>query len=160
MQHDQHSFEPCWDSPELEPIIFELANGHSVRIEARLWSRWRTLEEWVSEIRPEPYFAIRLYSTEGQLPKRMVWMEEFCEETDFQEHDFESIWQWLVLLCTSREVFDFDDFPGFLDHVTDTIIQFSTAEPDAVQYIERLSEFTDPDAFDRSDDSLYNDQNE
>jgi hypothetical protein len=161
MPHDQHSFDlsPS-DPPELEPIICQLANGHAVRIEAGYWSRWRTLEEWVSETRPEPYFAIRVYCTEDMLPQRMVWVEEFCEETEFQLHDFDNIWQWLGDLCKSREVFAFDDLTEFLDHVSDAIIQFSTAEPDAVEHIERLSEFTDPDAFDRSDDSLYNDQNE
>jgi len=161
MQHEEHSFElPPSDPHELEAIVCQLANGHAIKIAAGLWSRWRTQEERVAGITPEPYFAIRVYCTEDTLPKRMAWVEEFCEETDFHLRDFEKIWQWLGDLCQSREVFAFDDLTEFLDHVSDSIIQFTTAEPDAVEHIEHLPEITNPEAFDKVDDSLYNDQND
>ena len=148
------------ETPELEPIRFELANGHAIKIAAGLWSRWRTLEEWAAGIRPEPYFAIRIYCTENVLPKRLAWVEEYCEETDFPRDNFDEIWQWLTELCKSREVFEFDDFREFLDHVSDGIIQVSTPDPDAVEHLKHLPEITDPEAFDKVDDSVFNDQND
>jgi hypothetical protein len=146
--------------PERDPIVCELANGHTVKIVAALWSRWRTYEEWSAGVRPEPYFAIRIYCTETTLPKRLAWIEEYTEEADFPVSNFDEIWQWLTELCASREVFDFDDFREFMDHVSDGIIRFSTPEPDAVEHIEHLAELTDPEAFDKVDDSVFNDQND
>jgi hypothetical protein len=161
MQDDENSSELPPSAPhDFEAIVCELANGHSIKIAAALWSRWRTYEEWAANVKPEPYFAIRIYSTEDTLPKRMVWVEEFCEETDFHIHAFEKIWQWLGELCKSREIFVFDDLNEFLDHVSDGIIQYSTAESDAVEHIKHLPEITDPEAFDKVDDSLFNDQND
>jgi hypothetical protein len=146
--------------PERDPIVCELANGHTVKIVAALWSRWRTHEEWSAGIRPEPYFAIRFYCTETTLPKRLVWIEEFVEDADFFATNFEEIWQWFTELCASRAIFAFDDFYEFLDYVSEGVIQFSTPEPDAVEHIKHLSEITDPEAFDKVDDSMFNDQNE
>ncbi|MGH7979014.1 MAG: hypothetical protein ACREE6_06525, partial [Limisphaerales bacterium] len=85
MLHDgqhSHEYEPP-DTNELEPIACQLANGHDLKIVARMWSRWRTYEEWVAGYTPEPYFAIRVYCTEGTLPKRLIWVEEYSGETDF-----------------------------------------------------------------------------
>ena len=161
MRHDEHSSgSPAADSPDREPIVCQLANGHAIKIAAAHWSRSRSYEDWASGLRPEPYFAIRIYCTENTLPKRLAWIEEFCEETDFPLHDFDSIWSWLTEFCKSREVFAFDDLCEFLDHVTDRIIQLSTPEFDAVEHLKHFSESTDPEDFYNPDDSIYTDQNQ
>jgi hypothetical protein len=161
VQHEENDLaQPDAEPYTLDAIACQLANGHAVKLAAGLWSRWRTHEEWVSGITPEPYFAIRVYCTEDTLPKRMVWAEEFCVETDFHLRDFEKIWQWLGELCQSRQVFEFDDLTGFLDHLCDELIRFSTAESDAVEHIKHLPEISDPEAFDKVDDSVFNDQND
>jgi hypothetical protein len=162
MLHDDQHFheqEPA-DTQELEPIVCELANGHDIKIQAQLWSRWRTYEEWVSGIKPEPYFAIRVYCTENSLPKRMVWVEEYCAESDFPKDYFDEIWQWLINLCGGREIFDFDDLDEFLDHLSDAILQFTMLESDAVEHFKHLPEISKPEDFDKVDDSDFNDQNE
>lgn len=146
--------------PEHDTISCELANGHALKIAAGLWSRWRTYEEWVSGIHPEPYFAIRIYCTENTLPKRHTWVEEYCEDTDFPRCNFDEIWEWLTKLCTSRELFQFDELGEFLDYVTDGLLHFAATEPDAVEHIRRLPEITAPESFDKVDDSIFNDQND
>ena len=161
MRDDENAFVlPFLELPEFEPLCCTLANGHTIKIAAGLWSRWRTYEEWSSGFRPEPYFAIRFYCTEDTLPKRLAWVEEFCEKAEFPLCNFDQIWEWLANLCASRELFEFDDFPQFLDHVSEGIIRFSAVEPDAVEHIEHLPEITDPEAFDKVDDSIFNDQND
>jgi len=162
MFHDDqyfYEYEPP-DTNELEPIACQLANGHDLKIVARMWSRWRTYEEWAAGITPEPYFAIRVYCTEGRLPRRLVWVEEYCSETDFPEDYFDEIWQWLVQLCQGREVFVFDELNEFLDHLSDAILRFTMLEADAVEHFKHLPEISDPEAFDKVDDSAFNDQND
>jgi len=162
MLHDDKYFyedEPA-DAHELEPIICQLANGHDIKIQARLWSRWRTYEEWISGVKPDPYFAIRIYSTQDTLPKRLAWVEEFCAETDFPHDYFDEIWQWLSNLCGGREVFDFDELNEFLDHLSDNILQFAMLESDAVEHFKHLPELFNPEAFDKVDDSAFNDQDD
>jgi len=162
MFHDDQHFheDESPDADDLERIDCQLANGHTLKIVARMWSRWRTYGEWVAGYTPEPYFAIRVYCTEGTLPKRLVWVEEYCAGTDFPQDYFDEIWQWLAELCQGREVFDFDELDEFLDHLSDAVMEFTMLESDAVEHFEHLAELTDPDAFDKVDDSVFNDQND
>ena len=57
-------------------------------------------------------------------------------------------------------MFAFDDFYEFVDHVSDGINDYATPEADAVEHFEHLPEVNDPEAFDKYDDSLYNDQDD
>jgi hypothetical protein len=160
MHEDDSAFKlPPPQPPEFEPIVFKLANGHDVKIVARVWPAWRSYEEWAAGVWPDPYFGIRIYCTEGSLPKRLVWIEEFREHRDFNLTSAHSIWHWLTELTASRMVFDFDDFREFLDHVTEGIAHLSTHEHDAVEHFEELPRLTAPDWFDRIDDSVFNDHN-
>ncbi|MFN7139507.1 MAG: hypothetical protein ACK4UN_09220, partial [Limisphaerales bacterium] len=62
MRDEEFNFDlPPSEFSESQVISCELANGHTVKIVAADWSRWRTYEEWASNIRPEPYFALRIY---------------------------------------------------------------------------------------------------
>ena len=161
MLADEHSSEEsALNQPEMDPIFCQLANGHAIKIEAAHWSRWRTYEDWASRFRPEPYFAIRIYCTEDTLPKRLVRVEEYCEGTDFMFLDFDGIWVWLQTFCESRDVYSFDAFSEFQDFISDQIIELSTPDSDVVEHLKHLPEITDPNAFDKVDDSIYNDQNE
>lgn len=161
MQNDGEQVEE-WNSvlPETQPIVCQLANGHAIKIAAGLWSRWRTYEEWAFRLTPQPYFAIRIYCTEDTLPKRLAWVEEFCEESDFSGHAFDEIWQWLAELSNGRAIFDFDSVHELLDYISDGIIELSVSDVDAVDHLRRLPQISDPDAFDKVDDSIFNDQND
>jgi hypothetical protein len=146
--------------PDVEPIECELANGHAVKIEARLWQRVANIEDWAAGILPEPYFAIRLYCTEGTLPRRLAWLDEFRNEADFALVDFPGIWEAIEQLTSSRQFYDFDSFWEFAEHLGDLMQQYLSIEVDAVEHYADLPLLTAPQWFDRYDDSVYNDQND
>lgn len=161
MQDDEHAFSlPQSELPELEPICCDLANGHAVKIEARLWPQWRSFEEWAAGVWPEPYFGIRIYCTQDTLPKRLSWVEEFRDGLDFDVRRIHEIWQWLNELTRCRTVFEFDGFDDFVHHVSEGLADISSHEMDATEHYEQLPGLTAPQWFDHIDDSIFNDQND
>jgi hypothetical protein len=48
----------------------------------------------------------------------------------------------------------------FIEELAETLAEFSDAGQDAVEHIEHIPEITDPEAFDKVDDSMFNDQND
>lgn len=151
---------PPPDLPELEPICFELANGHTVKIEARFWPGWQYYEDWISGLRPEPYFAIRVYCTQDTLPKRLTRVEEFRGDIDFCLTSIWDIWLWIGEFTSGRGMFDFDSFEDFSQYLSESIARLSANEPDADEHYRQLSQLTAPQWFDRIDDSIFNDQND
>ena len=139
--------------------MFELANGHELKIAAADW-QWLTVEDIVSGNSIEPYLSICVYSNADTWPTRMADLEEFCAGTDFSRRDFEEIWSWLVEFCASRAVYEFDDVSEFIDFLADEISQRATTTGDAVEHYRQLPHVCQPEAFDKVDDSIYNDQNE
>jgi hypothetical protein len=59
-----------------------------------------------------------------------------------------------------RRLAEFDTLAEFIDDLAEEMNNLSDEGEDAVEHIDRLPEITDPKAFDREDDSIYNDQNE
>jgi hypothetical protein len=160
MEDIENSFLPPDSEPtEPEAICFELANGHNVKLHAKVWPG-QDYEDWISNNPTAPYFAIRIYSTENTNPRRLAYVDEFCEGADFAQHDFEEIWQWLTEFCRSRDVYEFDELEEFIDHVADSLVERFTSDMDAVDHIKHLPEICSPEAFDKVDDSIFNDQND
>ena len=161
MFDDEQPFHlPPPELPDLEPISCELANGHTLKLAARLWQRWRTYEDWIADVWPEPYFAIRLYCTENALPKRLVWTEEFREQLDFDAGRIPEIWQWLEEFTASRAIFNYDTLDEFVEELAERLAQFSAGGEDTVEHLQELPWLSAPDWFDRVDDSVFTDQND
>jgi hypothetical protein len=139
-----------------EPIVCELANGNSIKIEGGVWANRRT----ITDFPPSPCVSIRIYCTEDTLPMRLACVAEYIEGEDFPSFCTEAIWQWLSQFCGGREIFDFDCLDEFLEHVEEAITDIATPEPDAVEHIKDLPKLSWPECFDQVDDSIYNDQND
>ena len=143
-----------------EPFEFQLANGNSVRVVfAQFWERIR-YQDWRQGARPTQYCAIKIYSTEDVLPRKMVIHCEFRNGTDFAFSAVPGLWDWLDDLVTSRRVAQFDTLSEFIDDFAEEMNRLCDAGEDAVEHVEHLPEFTEPDAFDKVDDSIFNDQND
>jgi hypothetical protein len=101
-----------------------------------------------------------MYCTEGTLPMRLACVAEYIECEDFPSCCTESIWQWLGMFCSGREVFEFDCLDEFLEHVEEVITDMAISQPDAVEHIRNLPELSWPECFDQVDDSICNDQDD
>ena len=141
-----------------DPCEFQLANGNNVKIVfAKFWERIR-YQDWREGARPAQYFAIKVYSTEDILPRRMAIHCEFRSGLDFALVAVPRVWEWLGGLLENRGHLKFDDVDAFIAELAENIEAFSDAGEDAVEHIQHLPEITDPEAFDKVDDSVFNDQ--
>lgn len=147
------------DLSEFEPVEFELCNGNQVKVAVGpFWDRLTDEDRRVG-VKPSQYLAIRVYSTEDVLPRSLALQWEFRGGAEFSVETIPKVWLWLRVLVESREYRDFDWFEDFLAAFGEQI-SYLSGEEDAVEHIERLSEVVRPEAFDRVDDSIFNDQNE
>jgi hypothetical protein len=144
----------------LDPFEFQLANGHNVKIVyARFWERIR-YQDWREGARPAKYRAIKVYCTEDTLPRSMAIHCEFRAGKEFALPTVPKIWDWLDELIQSRRFAEFDAVTEFIDELADQLIALSYAGGDAVEHFDHLSEISQPEFFDKVDDSLFNDQSD
>ena len=136
-----------------EDFQFELVNGNDVKIVfAKFWERRQG-------VLPAHYYAIRLYSTEGTLRRSMALHCEFRAGYDFGFVAVPHLWEWLAGLVDRRSYVDFDDLGQFIEEFEAAMMEISDVGLDAVEHLEHLPEISDPEAFDKVDDSMFNDQN-
>ena len=69
-------------------------------------------------------------------------------------------WEWLFSLMENRGHLKYDTFDDFADEFAEQIALLSNSDEDAVEHFQHLPEVTDPESFDKVDDSVFNDQNE
>jgi adenine-specific DNA-methyltransferase len=110
--------------------------------------------------RPAQYYAIKVYSTEDTLPRSMAIHCEFRGGKDFALIDVPKLWEWLGKLVDERQFANYDWLDEFIEELAEKVAEFSDAGEDAVEHLKHLPEITDPDAFDKVDDSIFNDQND
>lgn len=143
-----------------EPCEFQLANGNNVKVVfAKFWERIR-YQDWREGARPAQYYAIKVYSTEDILPRRMAIHCEFRHGNDFPLTAIPKIWDWIEWLMEPRRLAEFDSLAEFIDALAEEMNRLSDEGEDAVEHIDHLPQLADPKAFDHEDDSIYNDQNE
>ncbi len=139
---------------------FRLANGNDVKVVfAKFWERLR-YQDWREGARPSQYYAIKVYSTEDTLPRCMAIHCEFRGGKDFSLLAVPKVWEWLADLTDERKSAKYDWLEDFIQELAEKIAEFSDTSEDAVEHIEHLAEMIAPDAFDKVDDSLFNDQND
>jgi len=145
----------------IDPFEFQLANGNNVKIVfARFWERLTDMDRMLGA-RPMKYFAIKIYSNEDNEFNRMAVRYVFRADHEFGLTAVPKIWDWLDYVVAVREHAKYDWLDEFVDDFAEKIAELTDSGEDAVEHLERLPEFTDPDAFDHDvDDSIYNDQNE
>jgi hypothetical protein len=144
-----------------DPFEFQLANGNDVRLVfARFWERL-TLADRREGARPSQYYALKVYSTEDTLPRRMAVQCEFRAGKDVAFEAVPRTWEWLDWLLESRQFIKYDSLDEFIEELAERIADFSDEAEDAVEHIAHIAEATAPEAFEHeADDSIYNDQNE
>jgi len=143
---------------DYEPVTCELANGHLLKVEARLWHRPASYEDWCAGIVPEPYYAIRFYSTELHHHRRLVWFDELREDLDFDPSRIHEIWDWLARCIATREIFVYDSATDFVTEAAERFALISAGGEDLLDHVQALPALTAPAWFDRVDDSIYTDQ--
>jgi hypothetical protein len=142
----------------LEPVEFQLANGTNIRLAfAHFWEKL-TVTERQQGVVARKYFAIRIYSNENQLSNHLSLQSELRAEHEFRVSSLTSTWAWLEEIVPSRRHMNYEDLDDFVEDLT--IELEGRFQEDAVEHIEHLPEISDPEAFDKYDDSLSNDQNE
>lgn len=143
-----------------DPFEFQLANGNNVKIVfARFWEKLSDSDRRLG-IKFQQYRAIKVYSNEDILSNQMAVQYEFRADHEFGLVAVPKIWQWLEALVEGRGHIEYDSFEDFIEDFADLIAQMSDEDEDAVEHIEHLPEITDPESFDRVDDSVFNDQND
>ena len=149
---------------KFDPVEFELATGNRVRVSVgRFWEmltedQYRRMRELGN--RPRRFLAIRIYSDEGVIPRRLVFFEEFRIEKEFMADGVEQAWAWLTETSTSRACLEYNELDEFIEEFAE-VLDRCTAEGE--DYAEHLRHFPAPmdvdrEAFDPEDDSFYNDQ--
>ena len=143
-----------------EPFEFQLANGNNVKIFfAQFWEAYSDSDR-AGLTKPQKYFAIKVYSNEDRLVNRMAINYVFRANHEFGLMTVPKIWTWLEELIEQRGHIQYDSMEEFVGDFADQIALLADIEEDAVEHIEHLPEITDPEAFDKVDDSVFNDQND
>jgi hypothetical protein len=148
------------DNAGFDPVEFELANGNKVRIAfGKFWERLTDLARFAGD-KPGQFYAIRIYSNEGVLSNQMTVQSEFRARHEFGFVALPQIWEWLESLTENRGHLKFDTFEEFVEEFAEQISILTDSDEDAVEHFRHLPEITDPESFDKVDDSVFNDQNE
>ena len=147
-----------FESLLFDPCEFELAKGNSVKIVfAHFWERLTDSDRQLGA-KPGQYYAIRIYSNEDLLSSHMILQYELRDKYEFDTAQVEIIWEWLLSLVENRGNIVYDGLEEFVDDFSHQISEISNE--DAVEHFIHLPEITDPESFDKVDDSVFNDQNE
>lgn len=153
------NIDPKDDPYSKEPVLFELANGNGVRVEAGKYWQKPSAEGRRTGGKPFLYHAVRIYSSEGCLTAKLTYYGEFRAHTDFDPERLDEVWDWLQEHIATRAYCEHDTLEEFIEVLADAMAESLCAEPDAVKHYEWLPSLTDPEAFDQVDDSIFNDQN-
>ena len=148
------------DWPELDPIEFELAHGAWVKVAAANFFEILTESDRQLGHQPRRFFAIRIYSNNDNLNNRMEFAFEFRANKDFEIEGITKAWDWLSDLIGSRAHIEFEGLDEFIEEFGEQLSLVCTESEDTVVHITHLPELHVPEAFDRVDDSFFNDQNE
>ncbi len=136
-------------------VKFQLANGHDVRISIKAFTFYD-----FGVIRTQ-YYSVGVFSSDGTLPTTMIEQHAFQIDQEDSHDVIPPLWKWLEeLVASPRRVADYDDLDDFVESMDEQINFLLSAPEDAVEHLEHLPETTNPTAFDKVDDSIYNDQNE
>lgn len=142
----------------IEPIEFDLAHGAMIRVAlGYFWTKVNDFDQSIG-IKPERYFAMRFYTDEGTGARRFRQFHELTHGKEFEYKFCPKIWRWLLDHATSRQRFDHEDSDGFVTAFEEVIDRIHAEDDDMIEHLERLPLLTYPDAFDRIDDSVFNDQ--
>jgi len=146
------------ESPLFDPCEFQLATGNTVKIVfAHFWERLTDSDRQLGA-KPGQYFAIRIYSNEDVLSNHTTLQYELRDKYEFDTAQVENIWEWLQSLVENRGHILYDGLEDFVDDFAQQISEM--LDEDAVQHFERLPQISDPESFDKMDDSVFNDQNQ
>lgn len=153
------------EAPDLEPIEFELANGHAMRVEYAVFWDLPTRPERAEGAEPRQYTAIRIFTTEDTYPRRFELCDELRSGATFDPAFEEKIWLWLEEMVRVRRHLGYDWAEDFVEDFEAAIAVICAEGEDAVEHIARLPEREsqsplEDDGFDPEDDSNFNDQNE
>lgn len=143
-----------------DPFEFQLANGNDVKIVfANFWEEY-TDSDRLGITQPQKYHAIKVYSNDDRLINRMAVRYVFRADHEFGLTTVPKIWLWLEELVGCRGHIQYESMDEFVEDFAEQIALLTDMEEDAVEHIEHLPEITDPEAFDKVDDSVFNDQND
>ncbi len=81
------------DEADLDPIEFELPNGHLVRVEYAVFFDQPTRAQRLEGIEPRRYSAILIFSTEDTPRRRLELWDELRSGVAFDPTWEERIWQ-------------------------------------------------------------------
>jgi len=145
-------------SDEFDPVSFDLASGDQVKVALGFfWTKVDEIDRMMGE-RPVQYLAMRFYSNEDTQPRRTQQFHELCHGKDFEQRQCSKIWKWLLDHAGSRERYDHESADDFISHFEGVVERIHAEDEDMIEHLERLPEFTLPEAFDRIDDSIFTDQ--
>ena len=153
------------ESPDLEPIEFELANGHAMLVEYVVFWDLPTRPERAEGAEPRQYTAIRIFTTEDTYPRRLELCDQLRSGATFDPSFEEKIWLWLEEMVRTRRHLDYDWAEDLVEDFVAAMATICAEGEDAVEHIGRLPEQTsepplEDGDFDPADDSNYNDQND
>jgi hypothetical protein len=146
------------ESLVFDPCEFQLATGNSVKIVfANFWERLTDSDRQLGA-KPGQYYAIRIYSNEDVMSSHMTLQYELRDKYEFDTAQVENIWEWLQSLVENRGHIVYEGLEDFIDDFSHQISEM--LGEDAVEHFKHLPEITDPESFDKVDDSVFNDQND
>lgn len=140
------------DVTDFNLVEFRLATGHDVEIKLRP-------SEFFDDSLQIQFYSVQVCSTEDTLPLKLVEQHVFRIDQENAPAVLPRLWHWLEDLgANPRLIAEFDSLDDFAEAVDELIATLAAEAVD--DHLTQLPELTDPEAFDKVDDSIFNDQND
>jgi hypothetical protein len=148
------------ENEPLSPVIFRLLNGNIVKVVAKEIKKPFCPHETLDGESPEITYCLIVFSNENTFENTPVNQFALEPGIDFTE---ETAIEMLALIREQTGVdsrHDFEELEEFTEWLIDNSARITECPEDAVRHYKKLPNLTYPEAFDRIDDSYFNDQND
>ncbi len=126
-------FEPG----EVDPVEFQLVNGHDVRVAVGEFSEKLDPDAWRLGVIARKQFAIRLYCSEGTLPLRQKLAHQLNDGKEFTRGSVPEIFKALKEHLASGDYREHDEFVDFFDWFLEMVQEKWGMTGDAVELMEK-----------------------
>ncbi len=147
------------DDP-MAPVVFKLLNGNLVKVVAQeIRSPFTPRNSFEDEL-PEKTYRLIVFSNDYTFENAPINQFQVEPGIDFTEETI------VEMLATIREHIgsdsrhDYEELDEFNEWLVEASLRIAECPEDAVRHYEKLPNLTYPEAFDRIDDSFFNDQND
>lgn len=125
-------------------INFKTTSGHHVRVMMGYFWEELTDSDKLFGYKPKQFHAIRVYSTEDTLPRRLELRHEYLANKDYQPGIEADLKMWLVSIMNDKRHGDYDSVEDFLTDLADSFERLAAEAGDLIHHLADPSMECDP----------------